>query len=179
MKNPNPPSRFSGPQNHKYTPYGQSLSSGNTKDISKMNIGLQHRVMSRVNKIGARFMRNTRNVQIAFVCNVRPLVGFVSVLCACCEQIWRLLLFFCYLHALRQPGLQPRGVTCAELSTMMVMVTNRQIQIQCSIRSDPRMTKSSVMMSSSQLYVVPYALAQEFILITGVKSGLHANVWEL
>ena len=31
----------------------------------------------------------------------------------------------CYLHAFRQPGLQPRGVTCAEVSTMMVMVTIR------------------------------------------------------
>eukprot|EP00944_MAST-04C_sp_MAST-4C-sp1_P005772 g5772.t1 len=34
------------------------LSSGNTKDISKMDINLQHRVMSRVNKLGARLMRN-------------------------------------------------------------------------------------------------------------------------
>ena len=49
----------------------------------------------------------------------------LSTLCVDFRYLWRLL--FCYLHALRQPELQPRGVTCAELSTVMVMVmvTNR------------------------------------------------------
>ena len=59
-----------------------------------------------------------------------PLSGFMNeTLTTCLTTTCRFPLLvevaFCYLHALRQPELQPRGVTCAELSTVMVMVTNR------------------------------------------------------
>ena len=52
----------------------------------------------------------------------------LSTLCVDFRYLWRLL-FFCYLQALRQPELQPRGVTCAELSTVMVMVMVTNIRI--------------------------------------------------